>query len=125
MLAVAMALLRVLEPTCPLSGQSGPSSSKLEACGGPRSAVREPASPAVEMEATDGQAGEGDKPQEEVKRDSDAREPGKGLVLGSHEHKFKADKMKKMCYVAVFMEVARVPTLQLGGTCPVPSLPSP
>lgn len=94
-LAVAMVLLRVLEPTCPLPGQSGPSSSKLEACGGPRSAVLEPASPAVEMEAADGQASDGDKPQEEVKRDSGAREPGKGLVLGTMNIKFKEDKMKK------------------------------
>lgn len=96
-LAVAMVLLRVLEPTCPLPGQSGPSSSKLEACGGPSSAVLEPASPAVEMEASDGQAqaSEGDKPQEEVKRDSDAREPGKGLVLGSHEHKIQRRQDEK------------------------------
>lgn len=108
-LAVAMVLLRVLEPTCPLPGQSGPSSSKLEACGGPRSAVLEPASPAVEMEASDGQAqaSEGDKPQEEVKRDSDAREPGKGLVLGSHEHKIQRRQDEKKN--GALCELARAP----------------
>lgn len=108
-LAVAMVLLRVLEPTCPLPGQSGPSSSKLEACGGHRSAVLEPASPAVEMEASDGQAqaSEGDKPQEEVKRDSDAREPGKGLVLGSHEHKIQRRQDEKKN--GALCELARAP----------------
>lgn len=108
-LAVAMVSLRVLEPTCPLPGQSGPSSSKLEACGGPRSAVLEPASPAVEMEASDGQAqaSEGDKPQEEVKRDSDAREPGKGLVLGSHEHKIQRRQDEKKN--GALCELARAP----------------
>lgn len=69
--------------------------------GDPRSAVLEPAGPAVEMEASDWQGGEGDKPLEKVVRLGCERTREGLLVLESHEHEIQERRQEEKMEVYV------------------------